>query len=124
MNKDDLIYVCSPLSAPTAEGIRENMKNAAHYARITAQVFHCRAIAPHSFLPRFLDDRIPEERELALSFGLSVLRLCKAMVICGNHISRGMKQEIRLARELNIPIIFYPDEEGINCKENEREVSA
>lgn len=72
MKKNDIVYICSPLSAPTKEGIRQNMEKAAHYARLVSGTFGCRAIAPHSFLPEYLDDNIPEEREAGLAFGLSI----------------------------------------------------
>lgn len=57
----------------------------------------------HSFLLEYLDDNIPEEREAALAFGLDLLKLSKAIVVCGSRISSGMRGEIRLAGELNIP---------------------
>ena len=103
MGRNDLVYICSPLSAPTKEGIRENMEKAAYYAGLVSGVTGCRAIAPHSFLPEYLDDDIPEEREAGLAFGLSVLRLSKAIIVCGSRISSGMRGEIRLAGELDIP---------------------
>ena len=103
MKKNDIVYICSPLSAPTKEGIRQNMEKAAHYARLVSGAFGCRAIAPHSFLPEYLDDNIPEEREAGLAFGLSILKLSKAIVVCGSRISSGMRGEIRLAGELSIP---------------------
>mgnify|MGYP001125006856 FL=1 len=103
MKKNDLVYICSPLSAPTEQGIRKNMEKAAYYAGLVSGVTGCRAIAPHSFLPEYLDDDIPEEREAGLAFGLSVLRLSKAIIVCGSRISSGMRGEIRLAGELNIP---------------------
>lgn len=103
MKKNDLVYICSPLSAPTKQGIRMNMEKAAYYAGLVSGVTGCRAIAPHSFLPEYLDDSIPEEREAALAFGLSILKLSKAVIVCGNRISSGMRGEIRLAGELNIP---------------------
>ena len=103
MKKNDLVYICSPLSAPTEQGIRKNMEKAAYYAGLVSGVTGCRAIAPHSFLPEYLDDNIPEEREAALAFGLSILKLSKAVIVCGNRISSGMRGEIRLAGELNIP---------------------
>lgn len=52
-----------------------------------------------------LDDSNPEERALALSFGASLLALCDRFVIYGDRISSGMKEEIRRARELGIPIL-------------------
>ncbi len=103
MKKSDIVYICSPLSAPTEEGIRQNMEKAAHYARLVSGTFGCRAIAPHSFLPESLDDNIPEEREAGLAFGLSVLKLSKAVIVCGSRISSGMRGEIKMAGELHIP---------------------
>ncbi len=103
MKKKDLVYICSPLSAPTEQGIRKNMEKASYYANLVSNFIGCRAIAPHSFLPEYLDDNVPEEREAALDFGLSVLRLSKAIIVCGSRISSGMKGEIKMARELNIP---------------------
>lgn len=104
IKKNELVYICSPLSAPTERQIQENMKRASGYAELVARQFHCRAIAPHSFLPAYLDDRIPEEREVCLAFGIAVLKLCKAVIVCGGRISRGMEAEIREAWECSIPI--------------------
>ena len=104
MKKEDLVYICSPLSAPKRSDMKHNMIQAGVYARMVSAYWECRAIAPHSFLPDYLDDTIQQEREAALEFGLSVLKLCKALVICGNVISNGMQGEIRRARELGIPI--------------------
>ena len=50
-----------------------------------------------------MDDNIPAEREAGLAFGLSVLRLSKAIIVCGSRISSGMRGEIGMAGELNIP---------------------
>ena len=97
IEEKELVYICSPLSAPTKAQIRENMSLARFYVKMVASQFRCRAIAPHSFLPEYLDDNIPE-------FGLSVLELSKAMVVCGSRISRGMLGEIRRAKELRIPV--------------------
>ena len=43
--------------------------------------------------------------EVTLSFGASLLALCDRLVIYGDRISSGMKEEIRRARELGIPIL-------------------
>lgn len=89
-----------------------NMEKAAYYAGLVSSVTGCRAIAPHSFLPEYLDDNIPEEREAGLAFGLSVLRLSKAIIVCGSRISSGMRGEIRLAGELDIPAYALIEYEG------------
>ncbi|MCM1305295.1 MAG: nucleoside 2-deoxyribosyltransferase [Lachnospiraceae bacterium] len=114
MEKSDIVYICSPLSAPTKEGIRQNMEKAADYARLVSNIFGCRAIAPHSFLPEYLDDDIPEEREIGLAFGLSLLRLSKAVIVCGDRISSGMRGEIRTAGDLHIPVYALTGQEGGN----------
>lgn len=111
-NKEDRVYIGSPLSAPMERLIRENMKEAARYVRKIAVTCNCRAIAPHSFLPYYLDDTIPEERAICLEFGLSILKLRKALIICGDRISSGMKMEIITAVKLNIPIYRLTE-----CKE-------
>ena len=103
-DKQDLIYICSPLSAPTKEEIRKNMAGAKYYSWYVAVEFGGRTIAPHSFLPDYLDDHIPQERQVALDFGLSVLKICKALVVCGDIISSGMAGEIRKAREWGIKV--------------------
>lgn len=56
-------YICSPLSAPTKEGIRSNMEDARKYMVMMKVRYHCRTIASHAYLPLMLDDRITEERE-------------------------------------------------------------
>lgn len=112
MNREDLIYVCSPLSAPTREGIEENMEKARAYTELVSRHFKCRAIAPHSFLPAYIDDHIPQEREIGLSFGLSILKISKAIVVCGDRVSKGMEGEIRLAEEMQIPIYALVNCEG------------
>lgn len=116
MLKGSLVYICSPLSAPTDEEIRRNMEKAKEYMAVVAKNFHCRTVAPHAYLPELLDDNIPAERELALSFGLSLLELSSVMVVCGNVISSGMKGEIEKAKKQEIPIfqlLDMPDGIGI-----------
>ena len=103
-DKQDLIYICSPLSAPTKEEIRKNMAGAKYYSWYVAVEFGGRTIAPHSFLPDYLDDHIPQERQVALDFGLSILKICKALIVCGDIISSGMAGEIRKARDLGIKV--------------------
>lgn len=103
------IYVCSPLSAPTEEGIKANQTKAQQYASKINKMLSVRAIAPHSFLPDYIDDNVPEERELALQFGLDLLKICNGIVVCGNKISKGMASEIAFARKFEIPVIHYKE---------------
>ncbi len=100
-----LAYVCSPLSAPTVEGLESNRSAAEAYMGQVGEELSCRAIAPHAYLPLLLDDHDPRQRALGLRFGMELLELCDVLVICSNIVSIGMAGEIRRAAELNIPIL-------------------
>lgn len=108
-NVKDLYYVCSPLSSKQSYKVIVNMSKAKMYEEMVEKKFNCRAIAPHSFLPRYLNDNIPEERQIALDFGISVLSVCKKIVVCGDVISSGMAAEIKYAEEHGIDIIYLKD---------------
>ena len=103
-----LIYICSPLSAPTRAEMLANAAKANTYMVMAEREFDCRAVAPHAYLPYLLDDRIPAERELALEFGQKLLAMCSQMVVYGSRISEGMKGEIATARKMGIPILYRP----------------
>ena len=103
-------YICSPLSAPTAEGIRRNMEAARWYMQTVSKLWNCRAVAPHAYLPVFLDDKDEQERQLALSFGLSYLDTCDRLVICGSRITKGMLGEIHHAAAQEIPIFWIRED--------------
>jgi|GEM_PF-3247385 len=104
------IYVCSPLSAPTEDGIKKNMTRAKAYMQELSTKLHCRAIAPHAFLPEFLDDNRPEERAMGMALGTMFLETCDALVICGDRISKGMEAEIKHALSKEIPVLVYIEE--------------
>ena len=103
-----MTYVCSPLSAPTRAEMLANAAKACTYMAMAENEFGGRAVAPHAYLPYLLDDRVPEERALALEFGLKLLRMCSQMVVYGPRISEGMKGEIELARKEGIPVLYRP----------------
>ena len=114
--KKDLVYICSPLSADTAEGVRLNMLKTREQMEVVSEIYNCRAIAPHAILPEYLDDHNPEERALGLKFGLDLLKLCKLMVVCGDVISDGMRRELEVAKELGIDIIYRDIVKGPKVK--------
>lgn len=100
-----LAYICSPLSASSAEGIESNRAAAEAYMDQVSAELSCRAVAPHAHLPLLLDDHDPRQRALGLRFGMELLEFCDVLVICSNIVSIGMAGEIRRAAELNIPIL-------------------
>lgn len=101
-----MTYICSPLSAPTRAEMLANAAKAMTYMSKAESEFGGRAVAPHAYLPYLLDDRIPEERELALDFGRKLLALCSQVAVYGPRISEGMKAEIQLAEDLGLPIYY------------------
>lgn len=107
MLKGKKAYICSPLSAPTQEGIRSNMEDAREYMVLMKALYHCRTIASHAYLPLMLDDRISEERETALRIGMELLKLCDVLIICGRHVSQGMHSEIKAAFQSGIAVYWY-----------------
>ena len=54
-----------------------------------------------------LDDDVPEERERGIKNSITLFRagFIDEVWLYGNGISSGMAQEIKLARELNIPVV-------------------
>lgn len=100
------VYLASPLRANTTEGMLKNML----YARKTqSEIQKCglKVIATHAWLPLFLNDNDPKERELALSIGQNAIRSCDALIVAGTTISEGVKAEIATALAFKKPVLFY-----------------
>ncbi len=99
------VYICSPF----AGDMEMNVKRALKYCRFALARARL-PIAPHCYFPRFMDDGIPSERELALRFGLRLLGGCREIWVFGRHISKGMAAEIAEARRRGIPVRYYTDD--------------
>lgn len=108
MNQKEPVYICSPLSATTKEEMLRNMHAARAYAREVSGELNCRAIAPHAWLPELLDDKSPDERELAMKFDMELLRKCGTIIICHPAVTKGVAAEMDEAQELGIPIFVRP----------------
>ena len=90
-------YICSPLRADTVKGVEMNISAVRAYMCYSIMKMGQNVTAPHAFLPMVLDDEVPEEREVALQFGLVILKKCKRMFVCGRQLSSGMLGEINRA---------------------------
>lgn len=95
------IYVCSPLRG----NIARNLTRAKKYAKKIIKEGHI-PIVPHLFFASILDDRIPKQRTQGLEMGLEMLKGCDSIRVYGEYISEGMKEEIKLAEQIGIPIIY------------------
>jgi len=103
------VYICAPLAGDVAENL-ERAKRYSEYA------LRCGAapVTPH-FYALCLDDSIPEEREMGIAAGLSLLWFCGEVWVYGDQPTEGMQMEMKLARNLNIRIRTVSDHE-INKK--------
>lgn len=98
------VYICSPLRGD----LERNISKANGYCLFAAKQFVI-PIAPHVMFAGFLDDNIPEERELGIKMGLALLKHCDEVWVFGNRISQGMEFEVKAAEELNIPVQYFND---------------
>ncbi len=103
-----IIYVASPLKAYPGGTFEENKQRALSYCRAVAQRGFF-PIAPHGWLTSFLDDHDPTERSLGLHLGLSILPSVDQAWFFGEYLSDGMRQEIRRAAGLGIPMRWFKD---------------
>lgn len=64
------------------------------------------AVAPHGFLPLICDDKYPEQRKAALSFGKGLIRDAYDLAVGGSEVTSGMLEEIEYGIKLDKPILF------------------
>lgn len=85
-------------------------------ANVAATVTYCRhvidegymPVASHLLYPQILNDNNPEERELGLLFGLSLLAVCDEVWVFGT-VSPGVAQEIEEAKRLKKQIRYFEE---------------
>ena len=95
-----LVYICSPLRGEP----EKNIAKANEYAREEAMKGNC-AVARDWVFRQFLDDEVPEERSLGQEMGKELLCRCDELLVCGNVISEGMREEIKTAYENGITVL-------------------
>ena len=106
------VFVCSPFRPlsnypQTREAEKEdNLRRARQGCRMVSDL-GCIPIAPHLYFPQFLDDGTEEERAIGIEMGLALLEKCDELWLFGNRITEGMKREITIAKELDIPISHH-----------------
>ena len=100
-----LVYICSPYSHGC---INDNIENARRYSRFAVDT-HV-PIAPHLLFPQFLDDRLAEDRQTAMSLNQVLLEKCSQLWVFGSVRSEGMQQEIQWAKPRQITIRYFTEE--------------
>ena len=101
-----LVYICSPYSHGC---INDNIENARRYSRFAVDT-HYVPIAPHLLFPQFLDDRLAEDRQTAMSLNQVLLEKCSQLWVFGYVRSEGMQQEMQWAKQRQITIRYFTEE--------------
>lgn len=100
-----LIYVCSPYSGH----IEYNTLIAKILSRwVVGQGYI--PITPHIYFTQFMNDAIPEHRDLAFEMNFDLMDLCDQMwIFIGSEqdISTGMQREIDHANEIGLKINYF-----------------
>ena len=99
-NHTEKVFICSNYRGD----VEANVENAIYWCKEATNQGYL-PIAPHLYFPQFLDDDIPNERELGITWGIDILSDCDELWVCSENISDGMKREIEYARTQGIPII-------------------
>ena len=99
------VFICSPLKG----NIDKNMANAETYCRFAFDKGYV-PIAPHIYYPRFLNDNDKNERKAGLRYGMEEMWRCKQLWCFGEKITEGMRAEIELAMQLQIPVKYYDED--------------
>ena len=99
-------YICAPIRGD----ISENIENAKRY---TKYALECGAapVVPH-FYAEILDDNVSEERALGMSAGISLLLFSDECWVFGDERTEGMKNEIKLAENLNLNVRYFTEGNG------------
>ena len=99
------VYICAPLGGD----VQGNLQKAKRYSEYALR---CGAapVTPH-FYALCLDDSIPEEREMGMAAGLSLLWFCDEVWVFDNQTTDGMRAEIKLAHNLNIRVKVIKEHE-------------
>ena len=101
-----MVYICSPY----ASNPKLNTELAKDYCKYAIEK-KCQPVASHLIYPSVLDDTDDLQREMGLTFGLKLLRLCTEVWVFRPHggVSTGMEAEIKEAMRLRIPVVYVND---------------
>jgi hypothetical protein len=101
------IYVAHPYS----DDVAANVERVRTICRAIVEEGHV-PLAPHLFLPAFVDETT--ERDLALRLCTELVGGCEALWFYGTRITPGMERGISAAQALGIPVVnrLYPAPES------------
>ncbi|MFH0952065.1 MAG: DUF4406 domain-containing protein [Patescibacteria group bacterium] len=98
-----LVYISHPISGDVEKNVREVLE-------ICKKIYTKDIIpfAPYLVSLQYLDDKVTQDRELGIAASIETLKrgLVDELWAFGDTISAGMKEEIRIAEEKGIPVIY------------------
>ena len=104
-NYRPLVYVASAYSGD----VTTNTEKAKQYCRFALEQGQI-PLAPHLMFPLFMNDDVPEERELAIFMDVILLGKCDELWVFGDRITEGMKVEIEVAKKRRQTIRYFSSE--------------
>ena len=98
-----IVYIAHPMSGDIEGNTLKVLSLCKRYH--TAKIL---PFAPYIVTLQYLDDKIPKDREKGIqgNFWLIKRGFIDELWVCGNKVSKGMKEEIELAEKLKIPIVW------------------
>lgn len=100
-----IVYICSPYAGDT----EKNVENAKRYSRFAVDR-HYLPVTPHIYFTQFMDDSIPEERNIAIFMNWVLMSKCAELWVFGSTVSSGMKAEIDRAKRKHMKIRYFSEE--------------
>jgi len=99
-----LVYLSHPISGNVDKNVRAILG--------ICKKIHTKNVipfAPYLVAVQYLNDKISRERKLGIQSGFTCFsrRAMDELWLCGDRISKGMKEEIKLALKYKIPIKCY-----------------
>ena len=79
----------------------DDLEQAAQYSRVVYEAGFS-PICPVLYMPLFINDEIPEEHKSGLDMSRDLLRRSHVLVVCGDYVDEGVKNDIATAGRLNI----------------------
>lgn len=100
-----IVYICSPYSGDT----ERNVDNAKRYSRFAVDR-HYLPVTPHIYFTQFMNDAIPDERDISIFMNWVLMSKCVELWVFGDIISSGMKAEINRAKRKRMKIRYFTEE--------------
>lgn len=100
------VYICSRYRADEKHTVEGNIHRTLFACTIALEKGYA-PLAPHLIYPNCLDDYDPQERAVGLAASQAWIPVCDELWQWGASISEGMAAEIKLAKELGIPVKVF-----------------